>query len=87
MLLARAVGKPVRVQWMRAEDMQWSTQSPTSISDITIGIGADGRMLSYQVDHFAPPSQDDRLVGAALANLPVIAAPGLANKDGVHRAE
>ena len=26
------LGKPVRVQWMRADDMQWSTQSSTSMS-------------------------------------------------------
>ena len=25
-ILSKAVGKPVRVQWMRAEDFQWSTQ-------------------------------------------------------------
>ena len=27
-LLSQAVGRPVRVQWMRPEDLQWSTQSP-----------------------------------------------------------
>ena len=26
-ILSQAVGKPVRVQWMRQEDFQWSTQS------------------------------------------------------------
>ena len=26
-LLSQALGKPVRVQWMRADDMQWSTQA------------------------------------------------------------
>ena len=27
-ILSQAVGRPVRVQWMRPDDMQWSTQSP-----------------------------------------------------------
>lgn len=86
-LLAKAVGKPVRVQWMRADDMQWSTQSPTSLSDVRIALDANGKIASYKVDHFAPPMQDDRLIGAKLAAMPVIAPPGLANKDAVHRAE
>ncbi len=36
-ILSQAVGKPVRVQWMRADDMQWSTQSPAAFSDIEHG--------------------------------------------------
>ena len=35
-ILSQAVGKPVRVQWMRADDMQWSTQSPAAFSDVQI---------------------------------------------------
>ena len=30
-ILSQAVGQPVRVQWMRPEDLQWSTQSPAGI--------------------------------------------------------
>ncbi len=85
-LLSKAVGKPVRVQWMRAEDVQWSTQSPTSISDISIGLGDGGRIVSHQSDHYAPPMQDDRLIGAKLAGLPVIPPPGFDNKASVHLA-
>ena len=35
-ILSEAVGKPVRVQWMRADDMQWSTQSPAAFSDVEL---------------------------------------------------
>ena len=35
-LLSQAVGKPVRVQWMRADDMQWSTQAAAAFSDVQI---------------------------------------------------
>ena len=38
-ILSKAVGKPVRVQWMRPEDFQWSTQSPAAYSDVEIGLG------------------------------------------------
>lgn len=85
-LLSKAVGRPVRVQWMRADDMQWSTQSSASFSDIRIGLDADGRMLAYQADHYGPPMQDDRLVGAMLAGLPVIEPPMLDPVEGVHDA-
>jgi nicotinate dehydrogenase subunit B len=74
-LLSQAVGKPVRVQWMRAEDLQWSTQAPAAFSDVKLGIGADGKMVAYEIDHYMPPMQDDRPIGAVLAGLPTMSAP------------
>lgn len=74
-LLSKAVGKPVRVQWMRPEDLQWSTSSPPGISDIRIGWDADGRVTAYAVEHFMPAMQDDRLIGAVLAGLPTPPPP------------
>ena len=74
-ILSKAVGKPVRVQWMRPDDFQWSTQSPAAFSDIQIGLDANGKILAYQVDHYMPAMQDDRPVGAVLAGLPTMAAP------------
>jgi CO/xanthine dehydrogenase Mo-binding subunit len=74
-ILSKAVGRPVRVQWMRPEDFQWSTQSPAAFSDVEIGLDANGKMIAYQVDHYMPAMQDDRPVGAVLAGLPTMAAP------------
>jgi nicotinate dehydrogenase subunit B len=74
-LLSRAVGRPVRVQWMRAEDLQWSTQSSAMYSNIRIALDTQGRIAGYQSDHYGPPMQDDRLVGALLAGLPTIKPP------------
>ncbi|MFL6449662.1 MAG: molybdopterin cofactor-binding domain-containing protein [Bryobacteraceae bacterium] len=74
-ILSQAVGKPVRVQWMRQEDFQWSTQSPAAYSDVEIGLDAQGNIAAYQIDHYMPAMQDDRLIGAVLAGLPTIAAP------------
>jgi CO/xanthine dehydrogenase Mo-binding subunit len=74
-ILSKAVGKPVRVQWMRAEDFQWSTQSPAAFSDIEIGLDASGRITAYQADHYMPALQDDRPVGALLAGLPTLNTP------------
>jgi nicotinate dehydrogenase subunit B len=74
-ILSQAIGKPVRVQWMRQEDFQWSTQSSAALSDVEIGLDAEGNITAYQIDHYMPAMQDDRLVGAILAGLPTIPAP------------
>jgi len=74
-ILSQAVGKPVRVQWMRADDIQWSTQSPASFSDVELAVDDKGKLAAYQIDHYMPPMQDDRPVGAVLAGLPTMPAP------------
>ena len=74
-LLSQAVGKPVRVQWMRADDMQWSTQSAAAFSDVQVAIDEKGKMAAYQIDHYMPAMQDDRPIGAVLAGLPTMPAP------------
>lgn len=74
-ILSQAVGKPVRVQWMRPDDMQWSTQSAAAFSNVQIALDEKGKMAAYQADHYMPAMQDDRLVGAVLAGLPTMPAP------------
>jgi nicotinate dehydrogenase subunit B len=74
-ILSKALAKPVRVQWMRLDDLQWSTQSPAAFADIEIGLDAHGKIAAYQVDHYMPAGQDDRPVGALLAGLPTMPAP------------
>jgi nicotinate dehydrogenase subunit B len=74
-ILSQAFGKPVRVQWMRADDMQWSTQASVSYSDVQVAIDDKGKMAAYQIDHYMPAMQDDRPIGAVIAGLPTMAAP------------
>jgi len=86
-LLSRALGVPVRVQWMRHDDMGWSTQSSAMFSDIRIGLDAQGRIAQYEATHSGPPMQDDRLIGALLAGLPTIAAAAPTNPSPIHTAK
>jgi CO/xanthine dehydrogenase Mo-binding subunit len=74
-LLSQALAKPVRVQWMRADDMQWSTQSAAAFSDVQVALGENGKIAAYQADHHMPAMQDDRPIGAVLAGLPTMPAP------------
>src|SRR5579863_5705798 len=81
-LLSQAIGKPVRVQWMRADDMQWSTQSSAAFSDVQIAVDEKGKIAAYQIDHYMPAMQDDRPIGAVLAGLPTMKSPDV-HSDGV----
>jgi CO/xanthine dehydrogenase Mo-binding subunit len=74
-ILSQAVGKPVRVQWMRQDDLQWSTQSSAAYADVQLAVDAQGKLSGYSIDHYMPAMQDDRLVGAILAGLPTIPSP------------
>jgi CO/xanthine dehydrogenase Mo-binding subunit len=76
-ILSKAVGRPVRVQWMRPEDLQWSTSSPGGYSDVQIALDANGNMVGAQVDHYQPAGQDDRPIGAILAGLPTMDEPAV----------
>jgi nicotinate dehydrogenase subunit B len=80
-LLSQALGKPVRVQWMRADDMQWSTQAAASFSDVQLALEEKRKIAAYQIDHYMPAMQDDRPVGAVLAGLPTKSAPDVHSED------
>jgi nicotinate dehydrogenase subunit B len=60
---------------MRNDEMQWSTQSPVAFSDVRIGLDGNGKMAAYEIDHFMPAGQDDRMIGAVIAGLPTMSAP------------
>lgn len=83
-LLAAELGVPVRVQWMRHDDMQWSTSSSTLYSTIRIGLNEQGRIATYDAVHSGPPMQDDRPIGALLAGKETILAPSPDNPSGLH---
>jgi len=80
-ILSKAIGKPVRVQWMRADDMQWSTQSAAAFSDARLAVDEKGKLVVYQMDHYMPAMQDDRPIGAVIAELPTMPAPELETKS------
>jgi CO/xanthine dehydrogenase Mo-binding subunit len=46
-LMSQAVGKPVRVQFMRWDDHGWDNFGPAQVTDVTSGIDANGNLVSY----------------------------------------
>ena len=53
-LLARAVGKPVRVQWMRADEHGWDPKGPPTLLDMRAGIDRDGNVVAWESELFVP---------------------------------
>jgi nicotinate dehydrogenase subunit B len=71
-LLARAVGQPVRVQWMRADEHGWDPKGPPTLIDMRGGLDADGKVVAWGGAFFYPQggAGNVALVGSDLAGLP-----------------
>jgi len=53
-LLSQAVGRPVRVQWMRQDEQAWAPMSPPSVIDIQAGLDADGKVVAFVFEGWSP---------------------------------
>jgi len=71
-LLARAVGRPVRVQWMRADEHGWDPKGPPTLIDLQVGLDADGSVAAWYSQFYLPDGAAGTvpLVAADLADLP-----------------
>ena len=45
-----AVGKPVRVQFMRADEHGWDNYGPAHFADVRVGLDAEGKLVAYEYD-------------------------------------
>jgi nicotinate dehydrogenase subunit B len=48
--LARAIGRPVRVQGMRPEGIAWDPKGPASVHHARAGLDASGKIIAYQFE-------------------------------------
>jgi CO/xanthine dehydrogenase Mo-binding subunit len=46
-LLSRAVGKPLRVQWMREDEHGWEPKGPAQLDMVRAGIDAQGKVIAW----------------------------------------
>src|SRR5207237_1405655 len=53
-LLARAVRRPVRVQWMRADEHGWDPKGPPTLIDLQAGFDEIGRVLAWSSQFLVP---------------------------------
>jgi len=45
--IAREIGRPVRMQWMRDEETAWDTKSPAFLVKMRGGLDSEGRLVAY----------------------------------------
>jgi CO/xanthine dehydrogenase Mo-binding subunit len=71
-LLAKAVGKPVRVQWMREDEHGWDPKGPPTLIDIEGGLDGEGKPVAWRGTFMIPQGAAGMvpLVAASLADLP-----------------
>ena len=79
-LLARAVGRPVRVQWMREDEHGWDPKGPPTLVDLEAALDASGNIIAWSSTFFHPQGAGGtvKMVAAELADLPheTAMAPG-----------
>jgi nicotinate dehydrogenase subunit B len=72
-MLSRAVGRPVRVQWMRQDEHGWEPKGPPTLVDITGGLDAAGNIIAWQSEFWIPRisiiTDGVPLIAATLAGL------------------
>jgi nicotinate dehydrogenase subunit B len=79
-ILSQAVGRPVRVQWSRADEHGWDPKGPPQLLDLTGVVGAGGQILDWRTDMWIPQTT------RGLLNIPLLGpqAAGLDNIVGLN---
>jgi CO/xanthine dehydrogenase Mo-binding subunit len=79
-ILSRAVGRPIRVQWSRADEHGWDPKGPPQLLDIAGAVDADGRILDWRTEMWIPQTTK------GLLNIPLLGpqAAGLDNIVGLN---
>ena len=53
-LLSRAAGRPVRVQWMRHDEHGWDPKGPQQLLELSAGLDAHGRIVFWDTQMWLP---------------------------------
>jgi nicotinate dehydrogenase subunit B len=83
-LMSRAVGKPVRVQWMREDEHAWDPKGPAQYSTVRAGVDAQGNVIAWDyMDRSLPWTESEAnplLASAQVGMKPT--GPGFLNGAG-----
>lgn len=71
LMLSRAVGKPVRVQWMRQDEHGWDPKGPAQLHQLRGGVDANGNITAWETQMWVPdgPSGSRALLGPESAGM------------------
>jgi CO/xanthine dehydrogenase Mo-binding subunit len=91
--LARELGRPVRVQWMRHEETAWDTKGPPYTFKLRGGLDAQGKPVAIEYDarsldynHLWYNEPETVLIAQLMGKRPAKTAPGNAEKPSVQYA-
>ncbi|MCU4159566.1 molybdopterin-dependent oxidoreductase [Acidiphilium sp. AL] len=71
-LMSQAVGKPVRVQWMRWDENGWEPKGPPIVQDLAGAVDAHGNVTAWRHHMWIPTTSDTELIAAELIGKPRI---------------
>jgi len=73
-LLAKLTGKPVRVQWSRADEHGWDPKGPPTLIDLRAALDASNNVVAWESEFFIPQQTPNGFnvpfVAATLSGLP-----------------
>jgi nicotinate dehydrogenase subunit B len=75
-ILSRAVGRPVRVQWTREDELGWDPKGPPQLLDLSGAIDGSGRILDWKSEMWIPQTT------RGMPDIPLL-APAAAGLDNV----
>jgi len=78
-LLSKAVARPVRVQWSRADEHAWDPKAPPQLLALEGGLTSDGRIDAWRTEMWIPKAT------ASLPHVPLLAldAAGIVQPPGI----
>ena len=82
-LLSQAVGKPVRVQWSRADMTAWGSKGPAVVCDLVAAIDEHGEITAVEFTSHAFSGGEIMFVPASKDNYLAALLTGIPNKSGV----
>lgn len=86
-LLSQAVGKPVRMQWMRADEHAWEPLGPAMVMEVRAGLDQRGNIVGWDFQGWTPThsSRPNGSAASLLAGLLTGMSPGTPNQSGADR--
>lgn len=82
LVLSQAVGKPVRVQWMRGDLTGWGPKGPAAVFELRAGLDAEGNISGVQFTSKAFSGGEINFIPTAKGNFLAAQLMGLPNTSG-----
>ena len=80
-IMSQAVGRPVRVQWMRWDEHGWEPKGPPIVQELLGGLDDKGHVIAWRHHMWVPTTSDNHLIAADL-----IGKPDVTGQTGLGRA-